>query len=503
MSTSPLIHPTNQKKWINRHETFTQAIDNLYDVSNGETADPLQDYNNTTSARLQFLKQATTDKKRIRALGGGWSFTEVAATEGRIINTKMMNLVFDIDPQSVSTSYAGVGEDLLFAQCGNSILELHTKLNSRGRSLKTCGASNGQTIIGAISTGTHGSAFDFGASEDFVVGLHMIVGADRHVWLERSSYPVVSDSFASKLKTELIRDDELFNAALVSFGSFGFMLGAMIESEKIFLLECHRKRVPVNKEYKQLIQTLNFTNSSMPNGSERPFHFQTLINQYDLKPGAYITTMYKRPFGQYQPTVVDPNIAGPGDAAAEFIGKLFEVIPALVPKVVTMLIKSQYPIYDNQWGTLGEIFCTSNMRGKVMSAAMGIPLESVTAVNELLLKENTASGPFGGVFAYRFVKQSKALLGFTRFPITCVVELDGVFSQKTLAFYNAVWKSLEAAGIPFTFHWGKINNMNADRVKKMYGQTRDQWISARHRLLSPEYLELFSNKLLEDWGLNS
>jgi hypothetical protein len=69
----------------------------------------------------------------------------------------------------------------------------------------------------------------------------------------------------------------------------------------------------------------------MPNGSERPYHFQTLINQYDLKAGAYVTTMYKRPFGHYDPIVVDPNIAGPGDSAAEFLGKLFEVIPALVP----------------------------------------------------------------------------------------------------------------------------------------------------------------------------
>jgi hypothetical protein len=93
-----------------------------------------------------------------------------------------------------------------------------------------------------------------------------------------------------------------------------------------------------------------------------------------------------------------------------------------------MLIKSQYHPYEKQMGTLGEIFCTTDTSGKVMSAGMGIPLEAINTVNDLLIKENKASGPFGGVFAFRFVKQSKALLGFTKFPITCVVELDGVFS---------------------------------------------------------------------------
>jgi hypothetical protein len=313
---------------------------------------------------------------------------------------------------------------------------------------------------------------------------------------------VVSDSFIQKLNTELVRDDDLFNAALVSFGSFGFILGVMVESDEIFLLECYRRRLPYDDTLKKLMRTLDFTNSAMPHGSERPFHFQALINQYDIDGGAYVTTMYKRPFGPYIPTVVDSNIAGPGDDAADFLGKLFDVIPELVHTGTNLLMKSQYPPYENQWGTLGEIFCTTDTRGKVMSTAMGIGLESVNEVDDLLIEVNDSAGPFAGVFAHRYVKQSKALLGFTHFPITCVVELDGVFSHKTLAFYNAVWDALEQKGIPFTFHWGKINNMNNDRIERMYGDNRDRWIVARQQLLSEEFLKLFSSQLLIDYGLD-
>jgi len=502
MSANPKINPTNQKQWINRHENFKQPIDNLYDVMNGETDDVLADYNNTTTALQAFFRKAITDNKSVRGLGGGWSFSKVAATDGRMVNTKMMNLTFTVDAASVSPAYPGNSDQLLFAQCGNSIQELHTKLNNRGKSLKTCGASNGQTVAGAFSTGTHGSAFDFGASQDFVVGLHIIVGEDRHIWLERNSYPVVADSFIQKLNTELVRDDDIFNAALVSFGSFGFILGAMIETDNIFLLECYRRRVPFDDTLKKLMRTLDFTNSTMPHGGERPFHFQALINQYDMDHGAYVTTMYKRPFGPYTPTIVDSNVAGPGDDAADFLGKLFDVIPELVPAGTNLLIKSQYAPYENQWGTLGEIFCTSDTRGKVMSTAMGIPLEFVNVVDDLLIAVNQTAGPFAGVFAHRYVKQSKALLGFTHFPITCVIELDGVFSQKTLAFYNAVWNALEQKSIPFTFHWGKINNLNNERIEKMYGDNRDRWIIARQQLLSVGFLKLFSSQLLHDWGLD-
>ena len=67
---------------------------------------------------------------------------------------------------------------------------------------------------------------------------------------------------------------------------------------------------------------------------------------------------------------------------------------------------------------------------------------------------NKTDGPFAGVFAYRFIKKSKALLAFTHFDFTCILELDGAFSATTQKFYAAVWKRLDNEKIPYTFHWG-------------------------------------------------
>ena len=64
MSIQPRLIPTNQKTWTNRHETFVQSLDNLYDVDNGETDSVLNDYNNTTAAIQSFLSESLVPEKK-------------------------------------------------------------------------------------------------------------------------------------------------------------------------------------------------------------------------------------------------------------------------------------------------------------------------------------------------------------------------------------------------------------------------------------------------------
>jgi FAD/FMN-containing dehydrogenase len=504
MPATPQIKSTNLKVWTNRHETFKQRIENLYDISNGNTGNVLNDYNATTAAIGQFIDTAIRNKKQLRILGGGWSFTKVATTDGWMLDTKHLNMVFTISADSVAAEYTGRNDQLLFAQCGNSVQELNTYLQNKNRSLKTSGASNGQTIVGAFSTGTHGSAFDFGSTQDFIVGLHIITGPGKHIWLERASHPVVSDSFIQKLQTSLVRDDDLFNAALISFGSFGFIHGVMLETEEIFLLECYRQRIPLDNKLKHIMGTLDFSNDSFqPHGNERPFHFQVVVNPYDIGDGLYVTTMYKRPYTpNYNPWIRDNNIAGPGDDAPAFLGKLTANLPVLTHVVVNQLVKSVYAPFDNIWGTMGEIFYNTDARGKIYSTAFGVPLDYVSQVHDLLMELNNTEGPFVGIFAYRYVKQSEATLSFAQYAHTCIVEIDGAESAVSNRYYAALWQALMNRNIPHAFHWGKMQNLDAAAVKYIYGANRDKWIAARNKLLTSDVIKVFNNQTLVDWGLD-
>src|ERR1044071_3338669 len=182
MPAQPQIRPTNAHSWTNRHDTFTQPINNLFDVINGNTGVGFRDYNATTTAIQAMLGRAITENKTVRALGGGWSFTKIAAADGWILDTKQLNMLFPIrNTASLSPNYHGRPEQLLFAQCGNSIQEINNWAKANNRSLKTSGASNGQTIVGCFSTGTHGSAIDTGSVQDYIVGMHIIAGPDKNV----------------------------------------------------------------------------------------------------------------------------------------------------------------------------------------------------------------------------------------------------------------------------------------------------------------------------------
>lgn len=498
------IVQTGLTEWVNQHQTFAESIKSLAIAGNEPDLDALESYNDTTKGFQIQLREAIKNNTPFRSLGSGWSWTKIAtAKDGVMIDTKQLNTTIGISPRSVAPSYTGDINKLLFAQCGNGIWELGNELRTKDLSLKTSGASSGQTIVGAMSTGAHGSSLDVGAVQDFIIGLHLIVGPDRHIWLERKSAPVVSDFFIQKLQTELVQDDDLFNSALVSFGSFGIIHGVMLEAEELFLLEAYLRKMPYDDSLKKLMETLDFSNANLPNGNERPFHFEVMIDPYDIKNGAYVYSFYKRPYRNgYQPAVANEAGIGAGDDAACFIWKLQTVIPALIPTIVTNLLGGSLKPFEKQWGTLAEIFNNTILHGKLYSAAIGLPPEQVSRVTELLLEINDKSGPFPGLFAYRFIKKSQATLAFTRFDYTCILELDAAPSDGTLNFYKEVWNRLDEEKIPFTMHWGKMNDLDFDRLTRMYGTDLDTWIAARNKLLDADCRKVFSNPLLHQWGLD-
>ena len=191
----------------------------------------MERYNATTVAISQFIGRAVAQKKSIRAMGANWSFTKVGFTKDWIVSTGRLNMMKRTLAEEMFDPSTYQLDRYLFAQCGCAVQELSKALRNLGRALKTSGASNGQTIVGATSTNTHGSAIDFGSTQDFIVGLHIITSPNQHIYLERDSSPVVSELFAQKINAKLVRSDALFNAAFVSFGSFAFIHGLVIETE--------------------------------------------------------------------------------------------------------------------------------------------------------------------------------------------------------------------------------------------------------------------------------
>jgi hypothetical protein len=153
--------------------------------------------------------------------------------------------------------------------------------------------------------------------------------------------------------------------------------------------------------------------------------------------------------------------------------------------------------------TIGEIFRYTRFRRQIASAAFAIDTKDIPGVLDEVLTINE-NNPFAGGIALRFVKGTAATIGFTKYPNTCVVEMDGIDAPLTRQFFESVWVRLEELHIPFTIHWGKLNFiLNEERVRRMYGDANvDSWLSCREALLDPSTRAVFSNAFMKQCGLD-
>jgi hypothetical protein len=182
-----------------------------------------------------------------------------------------------------------------------------------------------------------------------------------------------------------------------------------------------------------------------------------------------------------------------------------------IPTLIKFLQFAVLPPVDLQaTGTIGEIFWDAGYQGPAFACAIGIDYRDSAKALELLANLAKTEGPIPGIYGMRFVKQSGATMAFTKFPVTCMLEIDGLnWDPKTdnlislQNFCTRIIEVLQANNIPFTLHWGK----NADwsypgLIQHMYGDNAQQWKEYRSALLRKETAAIFSNDFLDDIGLS-
>lgn len=120
---------------------------------------------------------------------------------------------------------------------------------------RTLGGAGGQTVVGALTTGTHGGDFNGPPIADDVVALHLVVDGGRHYWIEPDQDPdlpqMVDDDRLRELyevpeyggdeNFDIIRDTDLFNAVLVSVGRFGVIYSVVLRAVRQYCLHEQRR----------------------------------------------------------------------------------------------------------------------------------------------------------------------------------------------------------------------------------------------------------------------
>ena len=508
---APWIRMTPNYPWQSDHQNVSRTVERLYDVANlwsDGSAPPAHQWQAGVEGLRQVLSDARVAGKRVRAVGGNWSLSDITATSHYMVNTGQLNArTVGLPASYLATASTYDPAKLVFAQCGTSVIELSDELEPRGLSLKTSGASNGQTIAGAIATGTHGAANTVGAMQEYVVGLHVLDADGNSVWIERASQPVASDALLSLLAATPIRDDTVFRAAVVGLGAFGIVHAVVFEADPIYLLERYVRRYDYG-HIRAVLSSLDVISLGLPDGSALPFHFEILLNPYATGAGgqgAYVRAMYKRPYTLPAPPAPGSVVSvGPGDDALSVISSLSDAVPALIPTAVAKIIALQAPPTNGQSATHGQTFGSTTLKGPGQSMELALAVADATnAVDTIVSVANRQT--FGGLLGIRFVRATDALLGSTRFaPVTCTIEIPATFSQRSSDAYDAICAALDGQGIAYAMHWGQQTpaTYDANRLRHRFGGDLDSWIAARRDLLrTPAARTMLSNEVTDRFGL--
>ena len=130
--------------------------------------------------------------------------------------------------------------------------EFHLDRYTQSWAVPTMGSAAQQTIVGAFSTGTHGGDVDKPPIADAIQAIHLVVDGGRHLWIEPLDSgvfgaPLVDEAKLKALyseaavgrEVEIIRDNELFDAVLVSAGRFGVIYSVVVAAVPQFDLHEH------------------------------------------------------------------------------------------------------------------------------------------------------------------------------------------------------------------------------------------------------------------------
>ncbi|HEY2718131.1 MAG TPA: D-arabinono-1,4-lactone oxidase [Solirubrobacteraceae bacterium] len=145
---------------------------------------------------------------RVRAVGSGHSFSDIACTEGTLLSLDRLADVLDIDRSS----------GLVRVQGGITINALSRRLDEHGLALENLGDIDVQSIAGAISTGTHGTGARLANMSSQVVELKLVL-AD-----------------GSTLVCSAEQEPEVFRAARVGLGALGVIAEITLRCVPAFTL---------------------------------------------------------------------------------------------------------------------------------------------------------------------------------------------------------------------------------------------------------------------------
>ncbi|MHB1487421.1 MAG: D-arabinono-1,4-lactone oxidase [Acidimicrobiales bacterium] len=161
---------------------------------------------------VAVVREAQASRRRVKVVGAGHSFTDIACTDGTLVRLDGYNRVLGVDTSDP-------GHPRITVQAGIRLRDLNDALAARGLALPNLGDIAYQSVSGAMSTSTHGTGAKLGGLATQIHAVEL-VSADGSVHnLSRTD------------------DPEAFQAARVSLGALGIVSAYTLDCVPAFNLK--------------------------------------------------------------------------------------------------------------------------------------------------------------------------------------------------------------------------------------------------------------------------
>lgn len=424
---------------------------------------------------IDIVEDADELGLKVRAVGSGHSASDIATTSDYLLYTHGIDEPLELDKSVLKEDAKKLC--LFEAESGMTVRELNGELEDVGYALPNAGGSDVQTIMGAVSTSTHGSGIALGAYPDLIRSF-VLVTTGGEVYRVEPSNGITDPTKYNDEDIPLVQDDEWFYASIVSMGSMGIVYSVIMEVVPSYWLKESRELTTWSK-IRPLLEERKVIRDNE--------HFEVYINPYktDGDHTCVVTTRNR--------IDVDLRPKGP-DGRRNFLSSLlmsfkitpkvllqmFMLIPHKTPNFIDRAMKAlQDEAYiDKSYKVLNQGLKQVKTVGTAIE--VGFSMDDYLGAVDRIFKIAEKRAMIGcqyvtSPFALRFVKGSKAYMSMMHGQDTCMIEIPTL--TKALGrvdilhhFQSELYKM---GGRP---HWGlEVDHLTGsnDLIKRMYPKYDD------------------------------
>ncbi len=379
------------------------------------------------------LAHVVAGASRVKVAGSGHSFTDIACTDGVMVDLTRMRRVLAVDGDEVTV------------EAGITLRELGEQLRLRGLAMENQGDVDPQTLGGAIATATHGTGARFGNISSRVSRVRLVDGSGE--------------------LRELSDGDEL-RAAQVSLGALGAISAVTLRCVPAFSI--HRVDEP-----RPLDDVLSWLGALV----DAHDHFEAFVMPYTRRALTLSSERSDRPPeppGRAEAFLRDVLME---NAALGLACRLGRRVPALIPSLNRAIASAMGR--SEQLDASNRVFANVRLV-RFTEMEYGIPREhAAEALERVLALIERRRLPIGFPIELRVAAPDDALLSTAHGRPTAYIAVHQYLGMEYETYFRGVEAIMdEYGGRP---HWGKRHYQSADTLRPRYPEW-ERFAEVRSRL---------------------